>query len=45
LSGTESPIANLNQNCTRENSLQYEEIEETISQDVLKDISKWIKGL
>jgi fermentation-respiration switch protein FrsA (DUF1100 family) len=33
------------QNCTRENSLQYEEIEETISQDVLEDISNWIKGL
>ena len=30
------------QNCTRENSLQYEEIEETISQDVLEDISNWI---
>ena len=33
------------QNCTKGNSLQYEEIEETISQDVLQDISNWIKEL
>ena len=33
------------QNCTKGNSLQYEEIEETVSQDVLQDISNWIKEL
>ena len=33
------------QNCTKGNSLQYEEIEETISQDMLEDISIWIKEL
>lgn len=33
------------QNCTRASSLQYEEIEETISQDVLEDIVWWINSL
>lgn len=33
------------QNCTRANSLQYKEIEETISYDVLEDISEWINSL
>ena len=31
------------QNCTKGNSLLYEEIEETVSQDVLEDISMFIK--
>lgn len=33
------------QNCTRASSLQYEELEETISQDVLEDIAGWIRSL
>lgn len=33
------------QSCSRQTALQYNEIEETISQDVLEDISVWIKGL
>lgn len=33
------------QNCTRKNSLQYEDMEETISPQVLEDIVSWLKGL
>ena len=33
------------QNCTKENSLQYAKIDETISKDVLEEIAVWIRGL
>ena len=33
------------QNCTKENSLQYAKIDETISEDVLEEIAVWIRGL
>ena len=42
----EYPALNhLFQNCTEQTSLQYEEIEETISTEVLEDIAKWVNGL
>ncbi len=33
------------QSCTKENSLQYAKIDETISEDVLEEIAEWIRGL
>ena len=42
----EYPALNhLFQNCTEQTSLQYEEIEETISTEVLEDIAKWVLKL
>ena len=38
-------LNHLFQHCTRETSLSYEEIEETISLEVLEDIVKWIGSL
>ena len=38
-------LNHLFQNCTEQTSLQYEEIEETISNEVLDDIAKWILSL
>ena len=35
-------LNHLFQNCTERTSLQYEEIEETISTEVLEDITKWV---
>ena len=33
------------QNCTPETALDYYNIEETISEEVLKEITSWINGL
>ena len=38
-------LNHLFQNCTEQTSLQYEEIEETISTEVLEDIAKWVNSL
>ena len=38
-------LNHLFQKCTKETSLKYEDIEETISPQVLEDIVQWVKGL
>ena len=38
-------LNHLMQSCTRETSLSYGDIEETISPQVLEDIVQWVKGL
>ena len=38
-------LNHLMQSCTRETSLSYGEIEETVSPQVLEDIVQWVKGL